>query len=96
MIYELHNVTKVYPSGRAGHVYALSNVSLNIQQGEMVAIVGPSGAGKSTLLHVLGGLTGVDEGVARFEDLDLTACSSAQKPGCAVPGSALSCRILLL
>lgn len=42
--------------------YALKNVSLNIEKGEMIAIQGRSGAGKSTLLHIMGCLDTFDEG----------------------------------
>jgi lipoprotein-releasing system ATP-binding protein len=47
------------------------DVSLDVAQGEMVAIIGPSGAGKSTLLHLLGALDKPDKGNVRIRDTDV-------------------------
>jgi putative ABC transport system ATP-binding protein len=47
---------------RHGTVIALSNVSVEIHEGEFVSIIGPSGSGKSTLLLALGGMSHPDEG----------------------------------
>lgn len=50
---ELEGIEKVYRTDRIETV-ALSNINLNVKQGEFVSIMGPSGSGKSTLLNVMG------------------------------------------
>lgn len=50
---EIKNVSKVYNTGCA-EVYALSDISLNINKGDFTAIIGKSGSGKSTLMNILG------------------------------------------
>ncbi|KAG0732958.1 hypothetical protein G6F23_013808 [Rhizopus arrhizus] len=52
---QAENIVKVYDEGPA-RIEVLSNVSLSVARGEMVAIVGASGSGKSTLLRILAGL----------------------------------------
>lgn len=54
-IVSLSHVSKVYGSGE-NEVRALDDVSLNIEQGDLVAVVGQSGSGKSTLMHIIGAL----------------------------------------
>ncbi|MDD3164621.1 MAG: ABC transporter ATP-binding protein [Oscillospiraceae bacterium] len=54
MLIQLHNVSKIYSEGLESEVRALDDVSLEIDNGEFVAIVGQSGSGKSTMMNVLG------------------------------------------
>jgi len=63
-------LTKTYQSGR-NRVVVFKDVSLEISEGEMVAIVGPSGAGKSTLLHLLGGLDRPTAGSVKVGKFDI-------------------------
>lgn len=67
-------VSKSYPMG-AGKVQIFENLSLEIERGEMIAIVGPSGAGKSTLLHILGGLDRPDRGSVIMDGFDICKLS---------------------
>ena len=61
---ELRDVSKRY--GAVSQVDALRNVSLTIEDGELVSIIGPSGSGKTTLLHVMGALLRPSSGTVRI------------------------------
>ncbi len=58
---KLQNISKTYPSS-SGLFYALRDISLDIEDGQYIAVTGPSGSGKSTLLNILGGMTKPDHG----------------------------------
>jgi len=49
----LENITKVYPMGKR-ELTVLRNVSINIEVGQLVAVMGPSGSGKTTMLNLIG------------------------------------------
>jgi len=71
------NITKTYDRGESA-VHALAGVSLEIAEGEFVAIMGPSGSGKSTLLHVLGLLDVPDSGSYNLFGQDVHALGDDQ------------------
>ncbi len=70
---EMIAVSKEYPGQPP--VVALSDVSVSIAEGELVAIVGPSGSGKSTLLHVMGTLDRPTRGEVRIAGVDASQLS---------------------
>lgn len=59
---KLNNITKIYDENGA-KVEAIKNLSLNVKEGEMVAVMGPSGSGKSTLLNIIGCMDVPTEGI---------------------------------
>ncbi|MBC7910748.1 MAG: ABC transporter ATP-binding protein [Pyrinomonadaceae bacterium] len=77
-ILQAENLEKVYRVGRVD-VPALRGVSLDVHEGEFLAIMGPSGCGKSTMLHLLGGLLTPTSGRIVIDDEDLTAASDARR-----------------
>ncbi|MEC7689057.1 MAG: ABC transporter ATP-binding protein [Candidatus Thermoplasmatota archaeon] len=69
---------KIYPMGDT-EVSALRGVSLEISQGEILAITGPSGSGKTTLLNCLSSLDTVSRGEIYFEERDISNISDNER-----------------
>ena len=64
-----------------GNITALHGVSLNVAEGQMVAIIGPNGAGKSTLFKVVSGVVPARGGRVTFAGIDLLATDPADRAG---------------
>ncbi len=78
-VLELDRVTKEYPGSPA--VRALAEVTLTVEEGELIAVVGASGSGKSTLLNVVGTLARPTSGSVRLEGRDTATRSDRALAG---------------
>lgn len=74
---QVQNLTKIYQTAR-GSLKLFEGLDLEIESGEMVAIVGQSGAGKSTLLHILGALDAPSAGTVYCASTNVATLSSRQ------------------
>jgi lipoprotein-releasing system ATP-binding protein len=74
---QLENLEKTYPTAR-GELTLFRGLSLEVQPGEMVAIVGQSGAGKSTLLHILGALDAPTAGTVTCAAVNVARLSARE------------------
>jgi putative ABC transport system ATP-binding protein len=66
-------------SKRFGHNEALRGVDIDIESGEVLAVMGPSGSGKSTLLHCLAGVYTPDAGSVIFEGTDISKLNERER-----------------
>lgn len=78
LIISARDVKKTYNTGKV-IVPALRGLDLEVQRGEMVAIMGPSGCGKTTLLNTLSGLDAIDSGLVEIDGQDLFKMSDRQR-----------------
>ena len=81
---EIVDVVKSFGSG-AAEVRALTDVSLTVSPGELVAVRGPSGCGKSTLLHLAGGLEDPSAGRVLVNGRDVSTMSAGGASRVAAP-----------
>ncbi|GAB4086728.1 ABC transporter ATP-binding protein [Myceligenerans cantabricum] len=75
-MYRIEKLSKTYTQGKRT-VHALRDVSLNIEDGELLSIQGPTGGGKSTLLQALGGLDRPTSGSVVLDGKDLATMNDA-------------------
>ena len=66
-ILEIKNIKKSFGED----LEVLQDISLAVEEGEVVSILGPSGSGKSTLLHILGGVDRPTKGKVYFDGVDV-------------------------
>ena len=77
-VIEITDVKKIYRMGDI-EVPALNGVSVQVQQGEMVAITGPSGSGKSTLMNIIGCLDTPTSGSYILDGMDVSKMSDDEQ-----------------
>ena len=72
---EIQGLTAGYTS-----VPVLRDVSIQVQEGQFVAVVGPNGAGKSTLFKTISGVVQPSAGVIRFNGMDIGSVAPPKRP----------------
>lgn len=73
----LENISKTFRQGDI-EVHALTDISLDVLEGEFAALVGPSGSGKTTLLNIIGGLDSPSSGKVHLNGTDVTALNESE------------------
>jgi len=76
-IVEIKNIFKSYRRG-SQIIPVLQDITLDIAEGEFMALMGPSGSGKSTLLNLIAGIDKADSGTIRIGDVDITKLSETE------------------
>src|ERR1043165_1704265 len=68
----IERLSKTFETARGTRHLALSDISLDVAEGEFVSILGPSGCGKSTLLYIVGGFVTPTDGAVRVKGAPVT------------------------
>ena len=76
-IVRIRDITKSYRRG-AQTIPVLENITLDIREGEFLALMGPSGSGKSTLLNLIAGIDRADSGAITVGGIEITALSETE------------------
>ena len=74
---KVRDLVKVHRTGKI-EVQALRGLNMDVEAGEMIAIIGPSGSGKTTLLNIVGGLDTTTAGTVLVGDTNVTSLSVSQ------------------
>lgn len=74
MSIHINNISKIF-----GSYQALNNINLNIETGELIALLGPSGSGKTSLLRIIAGLEHADTGSIYFDQQDITSVNTKER-----------------
>lgn len=73
------NLYKTYTVNAHTEVRALNGVDLEIEEGDLVAVIGTSGSGKSTLLHIMAGIDANYEGEYQFDGMDMKSATEKKR-----------------
>jgi len=76
---KLHNVRKVFNANTVNEKIALTNLSLELKEGDFVTVIGGNGAGKSTMLNAVAGVFPVDSGSISIGQNDVTALAEHRR-----------------
>ena len=76
---EIKDLHKTYSMPGNVECHALNGLSLQVEDGEILAIIGKSGAGKSTLLHMIGCIDDFDSGSGVVDDMELARLSDGKR-----------------
>jgi putative ABC transport system ATP-binding protein len=76
-VVEAKEVTRTYGEGDTA-VHALRGCSIDVNRGELTAVMGPSGSGKSTLMHIMAGLDSPTTGTVSIDGTDITSLGDTE------------------